>query len=139
MGSRGKCRELVLKTLYASEMSDQAWDLVLTQFLAQDKMTEKDKLFTESLLEKILENQDKIDSLIKEKLENWDFARLNSIDRIILRIGVCEMLYFPEIPIKVSLDEAIELAKKFSSDEAGKFVNGILDAVAKSNKEILAK
>ncbi len=139
MGSRRKARELVLKTLYAMEMSDRAWDVVLTQFLEQNKIGEKDKTFIETLLKKILANQDTIDKLIKDKLENWDFARLNSVDRIILRIGVCEMLYFPDIPIKVSLDEAIELAKKFSSAEAGKFVNGILDAVAKSNKEIWAK
>lgn len=139
MSSRRKCRELVLKTLYASEIREINWEELLTQVSEQQKVSPKDNLFIQSLVKNILEHEEKIDELIKEKLEHWDFKRLNSVDRIILRMGVCEMLYFPDIPIKVSIDEAIELAKKFSSPEAGKFVNGILDAIAKSNKEILAK
>lgn len=128
-----------MKTLYASEIREINWEELLTQMLEQSKVNPKDKLFIQSLIKQILEHGEKIAELIKEKLEHWDFKRLNSVDRIILRMGVCEMLYFPDIPIKVSIDEAIELAKKFSSPEAGKFVNGILDAIAKSNKEILAK
>ncbi|EQB63741.1 MAG: N utilization substance protein B-like protein [candidate division Zixibacteria bacterium RBG-1] len=139
MSSRRKCRELVLKTLYASEIREINWEELLAQILEQSKVNPKDKLFIQSLIKQILEHGEKIAELIKEKLEHWDFKRLNSVDRIILRMGVCEMLYFPDIPIKVSIDEAIELAKKFSSPEGGKFVNGILDAIAKSNKEILAK
>jgi len=139
MSSRRKCRELVLKTLYASEIREINWEELLAQILEQSKVNPKDKLFIQSLIKQILEHGEKIAELIKEKLEHWDFKRLNSVDRIILRMGVSEMLYFPDIPIKVSIDEAIELAKKFSSPEGGKFVNGILDAIAKSNKEILAK
>lgn len=139
MSSRRKCRELVLKTLYASGIREINWEELLTQVSEQQKVSSKDNLFIQNLVKNILEHEEKIDELIKEKLEHWDFKRLNSVDRIILRMGVCEMLYFPDIPIKVSIDEAIELAKKFSSPEAGKFVNGILDAVAKSNKEIWAK
>jgi len=128
-----------LKTLYASGIREINWEELLTQVSEQQKVSSKDNLFIQNLVKNILEHEEKIDELIKEKLEHWDFKRLNSVDRIILRMGVCEMLYFPDIPIKVSIDEAIELAKKFSSPEAGKFVNGILDAVAKSNKEIWAK
>ena len=128
-----------MKTLYASGIREITWEELLAQILEQSKVNPKDKLFIQSLIKQILEHEEKIDELIKEKLEHWDFKRLNSVDRIILRMGVSEMLYFPDIPIKVSIDEAIELAKKFSSPEAGKFVNGILDAIAKSNKEILAK
>ena len=139
MSSRRKCRELVLKTLYASEIREINWEEILAQILEEQKVSPKDILFIQSLVKQILEHAERIDELIKEKLEHWDFKRLNSVDRIILRIGVCEMLYFPDIPLKVSIDEAIELAKKFSSPEAGKFVNGVLDAIAKGNKEILAK
>lgn len=128
-----------MKTLYASGIREITWEELLAQILEQSKVNPKDKLFIQSLIKQILEHEEKIDELIKAKLEHWDFKRLNSVDRIILRMGVCEMLYFPDIPLKVSIDEAIELAKKFSSPEAGKFVNGILDAIAKSNKEILAK
>ena len=128
-----------MKTLYASEIREINWEEILAQILEEQKASPKDILFIQSLVKQFLEHAEKIDELIKEKLEHWDFKRLNSVDRIILRIGVCEMLFFPDIPIKVSIDEAIELAKKFSSADAGKFVNGILDAIAKSNKEILAK
>src|SRR5574341_978800 len=139
MSSRRKCRELVLKTLYSSEIREIDWEESLAQVLEQQQVNEKDNFFIRSLIKQVLEHEEKIDELIKEKLEHWDFKRLNSVDRMILRMGVCEMLYFPDIPIKVSIDEAIELAKKFSSADAGKFVNGILDAIAKSHKEILAK
>ncbi len=128
-----------MKTLYASEIREINWEESLVQISEQHPVNDKDNLFIRSLITRVLEHEEKIDELIKEKLQHWDFKRLNSVDRIILRIGVCEMLYFPDIPIKVSMDEAIELAKKFSSADAGKFVNGILDAIAKSHKEILAK
>ncbi len=128
-----------MKTLYSSEIREIDWEESLAQVLDQHQVNAKDNLFIQSLIKQVLEHEEKIDELIKEKLEHWDFKRLNSVDRVILRMGVCEMLYFPDIPLKVSIDEAIELAKKFSSGDAGKFVNGILDAIAKSNKEILAK
>ncbi len=128
-----------MKTLYASEIREINWEESLVQISEQHPVNDKDNLFIRSLITRVLEHEEKIDELIKEKLQHWDFKRLNSVDRIILRIGVCEMLYFPDIPIRVSMDEAIELAKKFSSADAGKFVNGILDAIAKSHKEILAK
>lgn len=128
-----------MKTLYSSEIREIDWEESLAQVLEQQQVNAKDNFFIRSLIKQVLEHEEKIDELIKEKLEHWDFKRLNSVDRMILRMGVCEMLYFPDIPIKVSIDEAIELAKKFSSADAGKFVNGILDAIAKSHKEILAK
>ena len=67
--------------------------------------------------------------MIKKKALNWDFDRIAVIDRIILRMAMCEFIYFDDIPPKVSIDEAIEISKKFSTEKSGKFINGILDSV----------
>jgi len=75
-----------------------------------------------------------IDRIIKEKVANWDFKRIAILDRLILRMGICELLYFREIPPKVSMNEAIELAKLFSTQRSGQFVNGVLDAVVNDMK-----
>jgi N utilization substance protein B len=73
--------------------------------------------------------------MIAKKIKNWELDRIALIDRIVLRMGICELKYFPEIPPKVSINEAIELAKKFSTERSGKFVNGVLDAVYNELKE----
>src|SRR5574341_793540 len=91
MSSRRKCRELVLKTLYSSEIREIDWEESLAQVLEQQQINAKDNFFIRSLIKQVLEHEEKIDELIKEKLEHWDFKRLNSVDRMILRMGVCEM------------------------------------------------
>jgi N utilization substance protein B len=69
------------------------------------------------------------DMMIRRKAVNWEFNRIAIMDKLILRMALCEFLYFPDIPPKVTIDEAIEVAKKFSTEKSGRFVNGILDAV----------
>jgi len=69
------------------------------------------------------------DMMIRRKAVNWEFNRIAIVDKLILRMALCEFLYFPDIPPKVSIDEAIEIAKKYSTEKSGRFVNGILDAV----------
>jgi len=87
------------------------------------------------------ENKTKVDEEIITHLQNWDFNRLAIIDRIILRMALIELLYFEDIPPEVSINEAIELAKKFSTDKSDKFINGLLDAVFKklSNEKRITK
>ncbi len=80
---------------------------------------------------KIKENLDKIDEIISSKLVKWTFDRLNSVDRNILRLGTYELLYEDDIPIEVTLDEMIKLAKRYGTENSGKFVNGVLDRIAK--------
>jgi len=86
--------------------------------------------FAGELLEAVVKNLDKIDELIKETSFNWEIDRIAYLDRAILRLGIGEMMGLKDIPFRVTISEAIELAKTFSTVESGRFVNGILDAIA---------
>jgi transcription antitermination protein NusB len=88
--------------------------------------------FLESLVFGTVEHLEEIDTKIKENLEKWSFDRLGNVDRAVLRMAVYEMLYEEEIPVKVTFNEAIDLAKVFGGEESGKFVNAILSKVAQS-------
>lgn len=83
--------------------------------------------FFKSYFEKYEKNLVEIDTIIEKKLENWDFSRISIIDKLIIRMGIVELLYFQEIPEKVIINEAIELGKKFSSEKSNVFINGILN------------
>ena len=139
MSSRRQAREVALKTLYQVEITEFPWQKLFQENSQQDNLDKVNQEFARNLVQKVLEHQEKLDNLIKAKLEHWDFERVNIMDKNVLRIALAEMLFFPEIPVKVSMDEAIELAKKYSYTEAGAFVNGILDAIAKSSKEIISR
>jgi N utilization substance protein B len=91
--------------------------------------------FAKDLLQTAIEKKDVTESLIVPKLKNWDPERIAIIDMILLRLGVCELLYFDTIPTKVSINEYIDLAKEYSTEQSGHFVNGILDSI---HKELVA-
>ncbi len=135
MGKRRKARELVLKSLYSWEISGSKPEEVFNDLISKEELDPSSKLFAGELFRKVVENQKKIDELIKENVQHWDFSRIAVVDKNILRMGICEILYIEDIPLKVSLDEAIELAKKYSSEDSGSFVNGVLDAIAKKIKK----
>ncbi len=88
-----------------------------------------DKLFTENLFLKAIRLQGECERLITSKIENWELDRIALMDRLILRLGIVELLEFEDIPPRVTINEAIELAKNFSTAKSGKFVNGVLDAI----------
>ncbi|HVG13082.1 MAG TPA: transcription antitermination factor NusB [Flavisolibacter sp.] len=98
----------------------------LAQFIPADKM-----LFAKSLLSTVAEKQEHLDGFILPKLQNWDAERLATLDMILMRMGVAEFLYFDTIPPKVTINEYIELAKEYSTEQSGQFVNGILDGIHK--------
>lgn len=87
--------------------------------------------FGKSLLETVMERSAQLDEIIKPKLRNWDPERLAQLDTIILQMGTCEFLYFETIPVKVTINEYIDLAKEYSTQQSGMFVNGILDNIRK--------
>ena len=87
--------------------------------------------FADELIEKVLAHNDEFDKLIEGKVENWEMDRIALVDKIVLKMGLSEILFFPEIPPKVSINEAIDIAKEFGTKSSGKFVNGILDAILK--------
>jgi N utilization substance protein B len=128
MGSRRQAREKALQILYAYEMSgnDIAWIL---DDLCQPG--EPYRNFIRALCKKTVAIQDELDDWIRKKVEKWALDRLAIIDRILIRMALCEILYFADIPPKVSINEAIDIAKRFSTEKSGAFINGILDAVYK--------
>ena len=92
--------------------------------------------FSKEIVSKISDNNSSIEKVISSTTQNWSLDRMAAIDRCILKIAVCEFFYFPTIPVKATINEAIELAKKYSTDRSYEFVNGILDKISKENKFI---
>lgn len=127
-------REKALQVLYAYEMNKDSFDLLMEDIYTGIK-DEEDILFAKNLISKVIDNAKELDSWIHKRVNNWEMSRIALIDKILLRIGICELLYFPDIPPKVSINEAIEIAKIFSTAGSGKFINGILDAVLSELKK----
>ena len=131
MGKRRKAREIVLQSLYEMEFSDSTWEEVLSGHTDRRGSTGETAEYARTLLSTTMEHQVYLDEVIESVLQNWEMGRISLIDKNILRFALCEILYFPEIPPRVIINEAIEVAHRFSTHEAGKFVNGILDKFLK--------
>lgn len=131
MGKRRRARELVLQSLYAEVMAKNTLDDIVIDIMASIQEDEDAHGFAEQLFRKVYRNAQTLDEDVAIMLENWELSRVALLDRLILRIALCELLYFEEIPPKVTINEAIDMAKKYSTAESGRFVNGILDALYK--------
>lgn len=134
MFKRRVVRERVLQILYAFELNSESLQQ-LTEGLLTDLTDEIDKKFASELVNKVIIHHKELDLKIKERVDNWEMGRIALIDKILLRIGICELFYFPEIPPKVSINECIEIAKIYSTSGSGKFINGILDAILNELKQ----
>jgi len=132
MGKRRKAREIVLDLLYFYEVSAEDENTLLGQIKKEKQTDKKTKDYAKRLLLSTLKNLELIDGKLQKTIDNWNFNRVAIIDKCILRFAVAEMLFLPDIPIKVSIDEAVEIAKHFSTEQSGAFVNGILDEIAHS-------
>lgn len=133
MSKRTRARELVLKCLYAHESLGGDAEEIFERTAGKSAMESENRLFAKDLFTRIVSRRKRIDKEIGKHAENWDFERFAVVDKNILRIAVCELFFFPDIPARASINEAIELAKKYSTMESASFVNGILDAVFHSN------
>jgi N utilization substance protein B len=122
-------REKVMQTLYAFEMSHEPIDFLLDQIAAPLKKDNETFEFAKTLTLKVVECSAEIDAMIRSRVEHWEFNRLAIIDKVVLRIAICELLYFDDIPPKVSINEAIEIARLYSTEKSDKFVNGVLDSI----------
>jgi len=123
-------REAVIQTLYAREMGNDKAIEQFDEILKEKKVKGKKAEFAKKLLNGILEHLDEIDKIIKDHLIDWDFDRLDKVDKQILRLGVYEIKY-TDTPFQIAIDEAVKIAKNFSEDKSKSFINGILDRVAK--------
>jgi N utilization substance protein B len=133
MTRRSRGREVALQVLYQVEQNPGVAPEEVRQFIQRRLLSDR-KLseFTEGLIAGVKEHQERIDALISEFAENWRLDRMAAIDRNILRLGAYEMMFCPEIPARVAINEALELAKRYSTAQSSRFVNGILDRVLQS-------
>ncbi len=100
-----------------------------------DVTNQADLEFAKQLVNKVVANKKSLEQEIHTKVANWEMDRIALIDKLLLQIGITELMYFPEIPPKVSINEVIEIAKDYSTSNSGKFINGILDAILSELKE----
>ena len=130
MGKRRKSRELALQLLYQLDLQDaSSAEPYLDEFWTRHPVDGEVRGFVESLVRGTKLHQQKIDEVIAQFAENWDLDRMAVVDRNILREGVFELMWMMEIPPKVAINEALEVAKKFSTRESSRFINGLLDRV----------
>jgi len=123
-------RSMILKTFKSLEAGDEEINLAILSNNWED-----DRAFFEKLFEITVKKEKEFDKLIAEKSKNWDIERMAIMDKIILKMAIGEMIYFPNIPVKVTINEYIELSKNFSTPKSKKFVNGILDVLSEELKE----
>ncbi|MEC7872266.1 MAG: transcription antitermination factor NusB [Candidatus Neomarinimicrobiota bacterium] len=130
--SRRSGREAVLQALYALEVGGENQTKTLKDIIEREVRDEKINIFITELFEICLKNRDWCESQIKSRLNNWEFERVALLDRLLLVVAISEIFFVENIPPKVSISEAIEIAKEYSTEESSAFVNGVLDSVYKS-------
>ena len=140
MRKRTQAREAALQILYQHEMNPMALEEIIESYWGENPGMPKDtREFAETLVRGSLEQVEAIDAIISHATENWQLERMAVIDRNILRFATYELLYLGDIPPKVTINEAVNIAKKFSQEESGKFVNGVLDKINHTEKPRVRK
>ena len=138
MGLRRKSREYALQLLFQQDSSQEK--VLLTEtFLFHHPVAPPIKDFADCLLQGVTRHLPEIDALIRKYAEHWSLERMALVDRNILRIAVFELLYLDDIPARVTLNEAIEIAKRYGDESSGAFINGILDRILCEEERMLAK
>lgn len=138
MRRRTLAREHALKILYQVDITHRALDLILIDYWKMEEVNDEEVMtYAKTVVEGVLKQLKTIDDKISEYATNWQLKRMAVIDRNVMRIGLFELYYNKEIPPKVAINEAVELAKKYGDLESSKFVNGILDKIHK--KEIIER
>jgi N utilization substance protein B len=136
MGVRRDAREAAVQYLYQREMQGDQSDQALEEFYEMRGLSPSGKRFCNELLEGWMQHRDEIDEVIAKNARNFEFNRLSAVDRNVLRIACHEILFRSDIPAPVAINEAIEIAKKYSTEDSGKFVNGVLDNIRKQKSAI---
>ena len=136
MGKRREARESALKFLYQAEFNSENPSLELDSFCERLNTSEEVQDFTQILIKNFLMHQKEVDELLKNISFNWTQDRMAVTDRNILRLGISELLFDSTTPPKVVINEAIEIAKKFGTNESPDFINGVLDKILKDSKVV---
>jgi transcription antitermination protein NusB len=133
MGTRRKGRELALQALYQIEITGDPSAAAVDLFLSHFQGSAQAKEFARRLVSGVVSQRPDIDRLIEKCSENWKLMRIAKVDLLILRMAAYELIFCPDIPLNVSLDEAIEMGKRFGTGDSGSFINGVLDQLAHSD------
>ena len=129
-GVRRKARTLALQALYEIDTSGHKADDVTGRLLTEDELSEENEDFVRDIVSGEIENKEKLDQTIREHAPAWPIEQLPVIDRNILRLAIFEILIDNRVPVKVAINEAVELAKTFGADRSSKFVNGVLGSIS---------
>ena len=127
MSTRREAREWALQLLFQLDVNPGEQDGAFRDFWSREKASEKARRFVEELVRGVRKNVQEIDGKIQKYTEHWDINRMGVVDRNVMRMAIYEMFFCRDIPPVVSINEAVDIAKYFSNNESGKFVNGILD------------
>lgn len=132
---RSLAREIAMKMLYAASLGgDESMSEVLEQSEQADTLSDSDKTFLENLTYGVRERQEELDEIIGRYAQGWALNRLAKVDLTILRMAVYEIKYMPDIPVGATVNEAVELSKRFCEDKSPGFINGILGSVARAHQ-----
>ena len=129
MGIRRRSRELAMQALFYMDVHQNSSPELLDRFCEYFSPPGKTRPFFFKLVNGVLASRTEIDALIERYSENWKLSRMSLVDRNVIRIAVYEMLYCSDIPPKVSINEAVDIGKKFGTEESGAFINGIVDSI----------
>ena len=133
MHPRRTARESILGALYAYELTGEEKNKVLLDVFERNSFDEETKIYISNLYDNILENKTWAENLISDNLDNWKLERVATLDQLIMRIAISEIYFNEDIPPKVSISEAIEIAKIYSTEDSSGFVNCVLDSIYQRN------
>ncbi len=138
MLSRRLARRIALQILFVNEFLREQIEPVAHRVI--ESLDEQVSPFTMELIKRTSENEESLNNLIVKHLRNWDYKRVAALDRVLIRMALCEIIHFPDIPVEVTINEALEISKDFSDLKSRRFVNGILDSIFKelrTNKQLV--
>ena len=130
-GARRKARALALQALYEIDSAGRNSEEVVTHLLTDKRLSEDNNAFIRELVGGVIQNKGELDENIKRFAPAWPIEQISLVDRNILRLAIFELLFDNKVPVKVAINEAVELAKSFGSDNSARFVNGVLSSVSK--------
>ncbi len=133
--ARRRARRRALQALYQWQLNDDSARSIIDQFIEEQSFDEVDQAYFETLVREVVDHRETLDAAIAPWLKRLD-AGVDQMERVILRLGACELMHHPETPYRVVIDEAVELAHRFGAERAHTFVNGVLDRIASETRQV---
>lgn len=135
MSDRRMAREVAVQALYEMDQTGEAWPRPLADNAVRRNANDAARDYAERALRAVVDHRDEIRSALAAAIENWSLERVAMVDRCVLELATAELLYFDDVPAAAIIDEAVTVVRKFSTDESGAFVNGVLDRVARAKAQ----